>query len=69
MAKDYKSRAHPPRKQQKKQQKPGWIWFVAGLLVGVFVSGHEMILYSQHSACSSKRGIVSPFNGDSRAFP
>lgn len=39
MAKDYKSRAHPPRKQQKKQQKPGWIWFVAGLLVGVFVSG------------------------------
>ena len=39
MAKDYKSRAHPPSKQQKQQQKPGWIWFVAGLLVGVFVSG------------------------------
>lgn len=39
MAKDYKSRAHPPSKQQTKQQKPGWIWFVAGLLVGVFVSG------------------------------
>jgi cell division protein FtsN len=39
MAKDYKSRAHPPRKPQAKQQKPGWIWFVAGLLVGVFVSG------------------------------
>lgn len=40
MAKDYKSRAHPASKQQKKkQQKPGWIWFVAGLLVGVFVSG------------------------------
>lgn len=40
MAKDYKSRAHPASKQQqKKQQKPGWIWFVAGLLVGAFVSG------------------------------
>jgi cell division protein FtsN len=39
MAKDYKSRAHPQKKQQKKEQKPGWIWFVAGLLVGVFVSG------------------------------
>ncbi len=37
-SRDYKSRAHPPRKQQK-QQKPGWIWFVAGLLVGVFISG------------------------------
>ncbi len=37
-ARDYKSRAHPPRNQQK-SQKPGWVWFVAGLLVGVFVSG------------------------------
>jgi len=37
-SRDYKSRAHPPRKQQP-QQKPGWVWFVAGLLVGVFVSG------------------------------
>jgi len=38
MARDYKSRAHAtsPKKQQ---QKPGWVWFVAGLLVGVFVSG------------------------------
>ncbi len=38
MARDYKSRAHPPRKPQQ-QQKPGWIWFIAGLLVGFFVSG------------------------------
>ena len=37
-ARDYKSRAHPAR-PGKKQQKPGWVWFVAGLLVGVFVSG------------------------------
>ncbi len=37
-ARDYKSRAHTTR-PKKKQQKPGWVWFVAGLLVGVFVSG------------------------------
>ncbi len=37
-ARDYKSRAHPPRNQPNKQ-KPGWAWFIAGLLVGVFVSG------------------------------
>ena len=37
-ARDYKSRAHPPRSKPK-EQKPGWVWFVAGLLVGVFVSG------------------------------
>jgi cell division protein FtsN len=39
MAKDYKSRAHPASKQKKPQHKPGWVWFAAGLLVGVFVSG------------------------------
>jgi cell division protein FtsN len=37
-AKDYKSRAHPPRKPQK-QQRPGWVWFISGMLVGVFISG------------------------------
>ncbi len=37
-ARDYKSRAHATR-PKKQQQKPGWVWFVAGLLVGVFVSG------------------------------
>ncbi len=38
MARDYKSRAHATQ-PKKKPQKPGWIWFVAGLLVGVFISG------------------------------
>jgi cell division protein FtsN len=38
MSRDYKSRAHPARPKQK-PQKPGWVWFVAGLLVGVFISG------------------------------
>ncbi len=37
-ARDYKSRAHATR-PRKKPQKPGWVWFVAGLLVGVFISG------------------------------
>jgi cell division protein FtsN len=38
MARDYKSRAHGGG-GQRKEQKPGWVWFIAGLLVGVFVSG------------------------------
>lgn len=37
-SRDYKSRAQAPRSQQR-QQKPGWVWFFAGLLVGVFLSG------------------------------
>jgi cell division protein FtsN len=36
-ARDYKSRANPAQRN-KKQQKPGWVWFVAGLLVGLFVA-------------------------------
>jgi cell division protein FtsN len=37
MPRDYKSRANPP--SQKRAPTPGWVWFVAGLLVGVFASG------------------------------
>jgi cell division protein FtsN len=37
VARDYKSRANPPR--QKNKQTPGWVPFVAGLLVGVFGTG------------------------------
>jgi cell division protein FtsN len=37
-ARDYKSRANSANRN-KRQQKPGWVWFVAGLLVGLFVSG------------------------------
>ena len=36
MARDYKSRAAP---KKKKTQTPGWVWFLGGLLVGVFASG------------------------------
>ncbi len=39
MARDYKSRAHPAARPRNKQQKPGWVWFVAGILVGSFISG------------------------------
>ncbi|VAX10392.1 hypothetical protein MNBD_GAMMA26-170 [hydrothermal vent metagenome] len=35
MARDYKSRANPA---PKKQQTPGWIWFFAGLVVGLFAA-------------------------------
>ena len=37
MARDYKSRANPPRR--RKQGVPGWVWFLVGLLVGLFFSG------------------------------
>ncbi|MES9873227.1 MAG: SPOR domain-containing protein [Candidatus Sedimenticola sp. 6PFRAG7] len=37
MPRDYKSRASGQRRQ--KSQTPGWVWFVGGLLVGLFVSG------------------------------
>ncbi|MCF6355746.1 MAG: SPOR domain-containing protein [Candidatus Polarisedimenticolaceae bacterium] len=36
MARDYKTRANP---KPKKQQSSGWIWFFAGLLVGLFTAG------------------------------
>ena len=36
MARDYKSRAHP---KPKKTQTPGWVWFITGLLVGLFAAG------------------------------
>ncbi len=36
MSRDYKSRATPQRKG-KNQPVSGWIWFVGGLLVGLFI--------------------------------
>ena len=38
MPRDYKSRANSQRKK-KRQPVPGWVWFLAGLLVGLFFSG------------------------------
>jgi len=37
MTRDYKSRVNSP--QRRKRQIPGWVWFIAGLLVGLFFSG------------------------------
>ncbi|MCP4284898.1 MAG: hypothetical protein GY792_10665 [Gammaproteobacteria bacterium] len=37
MPRDYKSRANT--RQQKKRPVPGWVWFIAGLVVGLFFSG------------------------------
>lgn len=38
MPRDYKSRANP-RAKRKRGQAPGWVWFIAGLLVGLLFSG------------------------------
>jgi cell division protein FtsN len=38
MPRDYKSRASAPRKKRQRQV-PGWVWFLSGLLVGLFFSG------------------------------
>jgi len=38
MPRDYKSRANPGRGKSK-ARVPGWVWFIAGLLVGLFFSG------------------------------
>lgn len=38
MPRDYKSRANPGRRKAK-AGVPGWVWFIAGLLVGLFFSG------------------------------
>ena len=37
MPRDYKSRAHS--QQKKRGPIPGWVWFIAGMLVGLFFSG------------------------------
>ncbi len=37
MTRDYKSRAQPHNRS--KQQTPGWVWFISGLLIGLFFSG------------------------------
>lgn len=37
MPRDYKRRASPSHHQRK--QAPGWVWFLGGLLVGLFFSG------------------------------
>ncbi len=38
MARDYKSRA-APRKKAKKQTSTCWVWFLGGVLVGIFICG------------------------------
>lgn len=37
MARDYKSRANPPRR--RREPVSGWVWFAAGVLVGAFATG------------------------------
>ncbi len=47
MARDYKTRANP---KPKKQQTSGWIWFFAGLLVGLFIAGLAWLKLGPQSA-------------------
>jgi len=46
VARDYKTRAHP---KPKKQQTSGWIWFFAGLLVGLFAAGLVWLKFGPQS--------------------
>ncbi len=46
MARDYKTRAAP---KQSKQQTSGWIWFFAGLLVGLFAAGLAWLKFSHQT--------------------
>jgi len=44
VARDYKTRANPKPKQQ---QTSGWIWFFAGLLVGLFAAALVWLKFGQ----------------------
>lgn len=38
MPRDYKNRNAAASKQKNAQHSPGWVWFIAGLLVGLFIA-------------------------------
>lgn len=38
MPRDYKHRTSAPRRRRKRQSPPGWLWLVAGLMIGLFVA-------------------------------
>ncbi len=57
-ARDYKSRANPAQRN-KKQQKPGWVWFVAGLLVGLFVASLVWLKVSPSGHAFPRQAAVS----------
>jgi len=46
MARDYKTRATP---KQVKKQTSGWIWFFAGLLLGLFAAGLIWLKFGQQA--------------------
>lgn len=61
MARDFKSRANPKPKQQ---QTSGWIWFFAGLLVGLFSAGLVWLKFS-HQPTDLK---LTPKPADTRTY-
>ncbi len=56
MARDYKTRANP---RPKKQQTPGWVWFSAGLLVGLFAAGLLWLKLGQPQQAPATRPLPS----------
>jgi len=57
MPRDYKSRANTP--QKKKRPIPGWVWFIVGLLVGLFFSGLAWLKLLPADGKTSTASVVS----------
>ncbi|MES9881538.1 MAG: SPOR domain-containing protein [Sedimenticola sp.] len=52
MAKDYKSRANPP-KSSNGAPVSGWVWFISGLMLGLLVSGLVWLKITPHNPASA----------------
>lgn len=57
MPRDYKSRA-TPRKKGRQQPVSGWVWFVGGLLVGLFVTGLVWLKLTPEGAQKPRPKVV-----------
>ena len=57
MPRDYKSRANS--QQKRKRPIPGWVWFVIGMLVGLFFSGLAWLKLLPADLGSSTETVVS----------
>ncbi|MES9870136.1 MAG: SPOR domain-containing protein [Sedimenticola sp.] len=68
MARDYKSRASGQQKN-KKSQTPGWVWFVGGLLVGLFVSGLVWLKFGSGEARLAGKGVAATARPVQQAKP
>ncbi|OOZ37608.1 SPOR domain-containing protein [Solemya velesiana gill symbiont] len=67
MPRDYKSRASGQRK--KKNQTPGWVWFVGGLLVGLFASGLVWLKFGAGEGMLTQRSVPPAAKPTQQAKP